>query len=957
MSDYSSPIYSSSFLNIDNASFISSLYDQYLNDPSSVDESWRSFFQSFSGKNSDVHDYLGKTKSAKEFFGSSNTKSIVEQNINSEGINVTNNANSHSDRSEVLDSIQAFKLVNAYRFLGHFKSNLDPLNIEKPSDFSGLDIENYGFSPDDIDKKIFVGGLWGYEYLTLSSIIEKLNSIYSGTIGVEFMHIEDTEERNWIQDKFESSDINFDTSADEKKKILSCLIRAEHFEKFLHIKYPSAKRFGLDGAESVIASLKYCLEESSLLGVNEAIFGMPHRGRLNVLTNILNKPYRAVFSEFQGKPAYPTDNIVHGTGDVKYHLGASADEVFSGKRVHLSLSPNPSHLEAVNPVVIGKVRAKQDLISDNNRRKVMGILLHGDAAFAGQGLVSETLSLSQLPGYKSGGTLHLIVNNQIGFTTSPDFSRSSAYCSDIAKMIQSPVFHVNGDDPEAVVRVSKYASEFRYKFNKDVVIDLYCYRRNGHNEMDEPAFTQPLMYNVIRSHDTTCSLYAKKLERDGVIKDDDFNVESKKFNLELQKEFDNAKDFNPEADWLGGFWEGFESNFNDLKSDYSISRDTLIDVGNSLNNIPGNFNLNTKLKRFISNRKKMLAGEMKLDWSMGEALAFGSLLYEGIPIRLSGQDSGRGTFTHRHSRFVDQKNGHSYIPLSNISDKQASFEVIDSPLAEASVLGFEYGYASTSPHSLVIWEAQFGDFANGAQVIIDQFITTGEMKWLRMNGLVLLLPHGYEGQGPEHSSARLERFLQLCGGDNIQVVNCTTPANYFHVIRRQVRRNLRKPLIIMTPKSLLRHKLAVSDLSDMDTGSCFLEVIPDNAFPVSNVRRVVLCSGKVYYDLLEARSKFNVDNVALIRVEQLYPFPSSMISKELSRYSNCEVIWCQEEPSNMGSWNFLDRKLEKILVDIGFSSRHISYVGRCEAASPSTGLFSQHVKEQDSIVKMALGVL
>ncbi|MCP4923981.1 MAG: 2-oxoglutarate dehydrogenase E1 component [bacterium] len=969
-------MHTSSFLNTANAEFISHLYTQYLKSPGLVDESWGQFFQSL---NDNERDLLAELTGASwgtpvgnslESAGAASaaashpqvpTETPRNQNTGQGAAALPQDVSTQKGPAsqETLDSIQALMLIRAYRVRGHLKANLDPLGIENRGDHPELDPSSYGFKPEDYDRSIFINGVLGRETATLREILEILETTYGGSIGVEFMHIQDPEQKSWIQRRLESQEGQKPFSAQEKKKILGDLTQAESFEKFLHVKYPGATRFGLDGGESLVPALRTYLAVSADLGVEEAMIGMSHRGRLNVLTNILNKPYRAVFSEFQGKSAYPDE--IQGSGDVKYHMGASADEDFGGKRLHLSLNANPSHLEAVDPVVVGKVRAKQTLIGDEGRSKIMGILLHGDAAFAGQGLVAETLCLSELKGYKSGGTLHLVVNNQIGFTTSPRFSRSSPYCSDVAKMIQAPVFHVNGDDPEAVERVARWAAEFRQQFHKDVVLDLFCYRRHGHNEMDEPSFTQPLMYKAIRSHETTYVKYVKQLEKEGVLKDGEAATKRKEFESELQAEFEAAKDFKPEADWLGGVWEGFESHLKDgpNSGDTVVSQDVLQQVGQALTHIPESFALHPKLKRFVSGREKMLETGEGIDWAMGEALAFGTLLHEGTPVRLSGQDSCRGTFSQRHANFVDQETGKRHVSLNHITQDQAFFESIDSPLSEASVLGFEYGYASTDPHALVLWEAQFGDFANGAQVIIDQFITTGEMKWLRMNGLVLLLPHGYEGQGSEHSSARLERYLQLCGGGNIQVVNCTTPANYFHALRRQVRRNLRKPLIVMTPKSLLRHKRAISQIADMGPGSAFRRVIPEldrTLLEPQKINRVVLCSGKIYYDLLETREARKVRDVALIRVEQLYPFPADAISRELARYRQAKVIWCQEEPMNMGPWTFVDRRMEKILSDLGHRCTRPIYAGRVESASTATGLLSQHIKEQEELVKKALGI-
>ncbi|MDH3242437.1 MAG: 2-oxoglutarate dehydrogenase E1 component, partial [Alphaproteobacteria bacterium] len=732
----------------------------------------------------------------------------------------------------------------------------------------------------------------------------------------------------------------------------------EEFEKFLHVKYPGTKRFGVDGAEAMITALEEIIHTASALGVEEIIFGMPHRGRLNVLANIMGKPYTAIFSEFQGTSANPED--VQGSGDVKYHLGTSGDREFEGRNMHLSLNANPSHLEAVDPVVVGKVRAKQAQRGDETRDKVMGILMHGDAAFAGQGLVAETFTFSDLRGYRSGGTVHLIVNNQIGFTTAPRFSRSSPYPSDLAKVVQAPIFHVNGDDPEAVAQVARIATEYRAKFNKDVVIDMFCYRRFGHNESDEPSFTQPLMYRKIADHPSAVEIYGKRLVDEGVLTREQVDAEIAAFRQELEEDFEASKTFKPnKADWLEGAWTGFEVASGDKRSGYTaVPLKTLRRVGAALTAIPEDFNLHPRIGRQLKAKAKMIESGQDIDWSTAEALAFGTLLKEGSPVRLSGQDSGRGTFSQRHSVLVDQDTEERYLPLANVDPDQAMFEVIDSPLSEMSVLGFEYGYSITDPNSLVLWEAQFGDFANGAQVIIDQFISSGESKWLRMSGLVMLLPHGYEGQGPEHSSARLERYLQICGEDNWQVVNCTTPANYFHVLRRQLRRAFRKPLVVMTPKSLLRHKLCVSKLEDMGPGTCFHRVIPevDKMVADAKVRRVVLCTGKVYYDLLTERRERGIDDVAIVRLEQIYPFPVNSLTAELERYSNADVVWCQEEPWNMGAWTFVDRRIEDLLRGLNVSANRPGYAGRAEAAATATGLLSRHNREQAALIDEALTV-
>jgi 2-oxoglutarate dehydrogenase E1 component len=694
--------------------------------------------------------------------------------------------------------------------------------------------------------------------------------------------------------------------------------------------------------------------------MKEVVIAMAHRGRLNLLYNILNKPFRAIISEFLGNQSNPEE--AGGSGDVKYHMGASADREFDGKNVHLSLQANPSHLEVVAPVVIGRVRAKQNQHNDtSDRLSVLGIVLHGDAAFAGQGIVAETFDFSGLRGYRTGGTIHIVVNNQIGFTTSPNYSRSSPYCTDVAKMVMAPIMHINGDDPEAVVHASRIAIEFRQKFACDVVLDVISYRRYGHNEGDEPAFTQPVMYKTIGSHDSISKIYASKLVNEGILSQQEAKDEVNNHNTFLEKEFQAGTNYKPnKADWLEGQWSSLRAaHGDDRRGETSVSTDNLKLIGKAITTIPEKFELNKKLLRIVEGRKKAIETGEGIDWSTAEHLAFGSLLLEGYPVRLSGQDSCRGTFSQRHSVFIDQVTEERYTPLNNINEKQETFEVIDSPLSEASVLGFEYGYSLTEPTALVMWEAQFGDFANGAQVIVDQFISSGEAKWLRMSGLVMLLPHGYEGQGPEHSSARLERYLQLCGEDNMQVLNCSTPANYFHALRRQLKRDFRKPLIIMTPKSLLRHKMCTSKLSEMSENTAFRRVIrdPNSKIKDKEIERVVICSGKVFYDLLDERDKRKLYNIKLLRLEQIYPFPTNTLKKILSDTPNAEIVWCQEEPKNMGAWFFVDRRIEQVLTKYKSKFNRPLYVGRSEAASPATGSFSRHTKEQLDLVNQALEIV
>lgn len=940
-----------SFLTGDNAFYVANMYTSYLEVPTSVSLEWRHYFSSLKESEADVlKDLLGPTWAKRPFIQEKIAPAPPQPELAPEEI-----------KGAILDSIQALMLIRAYRARGHMIAYLDPLGLSTKDGLPELDPKTYGFKEEDYDRPIFINNVLGLSYATLREILERLQKTYCGTIGVEFLHIQDPEKKLWLQKRIEGEgELGLGEPIQDiqwKKRILKSLTVAEEFEHFLHVKYPAAKRFGLEGGESLIPGLEEALQKSSEFGVEEVVVGMAHRGRLNVLANIIEKPYPAIFSEFQGQPYQPDQ--VQGSGDVKYHLGTSADREFNGKKMHLSLTANPSHLEAVDPVVVGKVRGKQAQRKDKDRSKVMGLILHGDAAFVGQGIVAETFMLSQLLGYQSGGTFHVIINNQIGFTTPPPFARPAAHCSDLAMIVQAPIFHVNGDDPEAVVKVMRLAAEYRYVFKSDVVIDLVCYRRYGHNEADEPAFTQPLMYKAIRSHPSILKVYTQKLIQEGLLKEEDILAIGRTVDRNLHDNFEKSTSYKPlKADWLGGLWEGFLPQVEkEVPVMTGVKKETLVEIGESLSKVPQGFHLHPKLNRLLSMRKQMVTEGHSIDWSMAEALAFGTLLVEGHRVRLSGQDSARGTFSHRHAVLHDQEVEKLYIPLNHLSPTQAQFEVWDSPLAEASVLGFELGYSLVEPRALVLWEAQFGDFSNGAQVYIDQFISSGEFKWLRMTGLVMLLPHGYEGQGPEHSSARLERFLQLCAEDNMQVVNCTTPANYFHVLRRQLHHKSRKPLIIMTPKSLLRHKFSVSSLDDFVTGQHFQVAIPDSLKEISKIRRVVLCSGKVYYDLLEKREEKKLKHVALIRLEQLYPFPRDVLVKMLQPYKKAEVVWCQEEPMNMGAWTFLDRRLEEVLTQAQIKAKRPLYVGRPEAAATATGFLGRHVFEQNLLVNQALNLV
>ena len=867
------------------------------------------------------------------------------------------------------DSIHALMLIRAYRMRGHFHAKLDPLEIAVEPNETELDPRSYGFEEADLDRKIFLDKVLGLEFASMREIVAILRRTYCQTLGVEFMHISNAEQKSWIQQRIEGRDKEITFTREGKRAILNKLVEAEGFEKYLDVKFTGTKRFGLDGGESLIPALEQIIKRGGNLGVKEIILGMSHRGRLNVLTQVMAKPHRVLFHEFKGGSATPDD--IEGSGDVKYHLGASSDREFDNNKVHLSLTPNPSHLEIVDPVTLGKVRAKQDQhgATPEDRTMVMPLLIHGDAAFAGQGVVAECFGLSDLKGYKTGGSLHFIVNNQIGFTTYPRYSRSSPYPSDVAKMIEALILHVNGDDPEAVVFAAKVATEYRQKFAKPVVIDMFCYRRFGHNEGDEPSFTQPLMYKKIRAQATTLEIYSKKLVGEGVVTDAEIDKMKADWRARLEAEYEAGTGYKPnKADWLDGRWSGLKAagEVDDpRRGDTGVALDTLRDIGKKITTAPDGFAVHKTVQRFLDNRAKAIETGEGIDWATGEALAFCSLLKEGHPVRLSGQDCERGTFSQRHSVLFDQNTEERHTSFNHLGKEQARYEVLNSSLSEEAVLGFEYGYSTAEPNALTLWEAQFGDFANGAQVVFDQFISSGERKWLRMSGLVCLLPHGYEGQGPEHSSARLERFLQMCAEDNMQVANLTTPANYFHALRRQLKREIRKPLILMTPKSLLRHKRAVSRLDEMAPATSFHRLLWDDAQALpgekiklvadNKIRRVVMCTGKVYFDLYEDREKRGIDDIYLLRIEQLFPFPTKALVAELSRFKQAEMVWCQEEPRNMGAWFFVDVFLQWVLNQIGAKHRQMRYAGRPASASTAVGQMSKHLAQLKQFLDEALG--
>ena len=954
-----------SFLNKSNSAFIERMYLKFINKEADLPESWKDYFEGIG----DELNIVAKEINGPSWGPKKNKVDIdeLQKKIDQKENNLENKL---VDRSEKFnyqllansnkDSISAVSLIRAYRLRGHLLANLDPLEMRESDYLDELHPEFYGFKKENYDKKIFLNGVINRKDATIKEILKFLKKTYCGNVGYEFMHISNPDERKWFRDRIEQDTNALEFTKNGKEAILNKLVQAEGFEKFLATKYVGTKRFGLDGGESLIPALEQIIKISGQSQVKEVKIGMSHRGRLNVLANVLQKSYKRIFNEFAGEFGNPSDE---GAGDVKYHLGASSNREFDGNSVHVSLTDNPSHLEAVNPVVLGQTRAKQFFHKDKERNKVIPILIHGDAAFAGQGVVAECFAMSGLPGHNTGGTIHIIVNNQIGFTTSPRFARSSPYPSDIAKMVDAPIIHANGDDPEAVVYAARIASEFRLKFNRDVVVDLICYRRFGHNEGDEPSFTQPLMYKKIRSHPSTTEVYGKKLVEENIISSEDLNHSIKTFKNLLDEQFKSAKDYKPKIAWFEGTWSAYKpEKGKDKRGVTGADTKKLLKISEKINASPEELNLHKTIVKILNNRKESVKNGFNIDWSTAEALAFGSLLEEGYPVRLVGQDSGRGTFSQRHSVLRNQKDNSRYVPLNNISDNQKQFEVVDSFLSELAVLGFEYGYSLVEPNTLTLWEAQFGDFANGAQVVIDQFIASGERKWRRASGLVMLLPHGYEGQGPEHSSARLERFLQLCSNDNMQVMNCTTPANYFHALRRQMHRDFRKPLIMMTPKSLLRNKYCVSNLEDFSKSNSFHRILWDHAIDPqskgfinlkesSKIKKVILCSGKVYFDLLEAREKLKKDDVVLFRIEQLYPFPAKTLVKELKPYAeNAKFFWCQEEPKNMGAWFSVRDYIQWTLDTIKANNNEISYIGRSPDASPATGYAKRHISQQQEII-------
>ena len=963
------------FLDGGNAFYLEQMQARYAANPNSVDPSWQSYFASLGEEAANAKKNAeGPTWKRGDWPADSAdelTSALTgDWGTDATAKKVTSRMAGASDedvRQATKDSLRALMIIRAYRMRGHLIANLDPLGLNVLDPHPELDPATYGFNDADMDREIFIDGVLGLETASLNRILEILRRTYCSTFGMQFMHISDPEEKSWLQQRIEGPDKEISFSKEGRRAILQKLIEGEAFEQLIHKRYPGTKRFGIDGAESLLPALEQIIKRGGQLGLKDINFGMPHRGRLNVMAAVMQKPYSAIFHEFLGGVSSGGDD--YGSGDVKYHLGVSDDREFDGNSVHLSLAPNPSHLEVVAPVVMGKARAKQQMASgtyqSHNPEQVMAVILHGDSAFAGQGIVMECFQLSQLKGYRTGGTLHVIVNNQIGFTTTPDEYRSGQYASDVAMMVEAPIFHVNGDDPEAVVFAARVATEYRQKFGKDVVLDIICYRRYGHNEGDDPSFTQPLMYQAIGAKKTTREIYADRLIALGDLTAEEHEKDVDAFYAVLDGEFDKAKSYETQPpDWLQGVWQGLiqpEEGDGKRRGDTSVEIERLREIGQKITAVPNSVDIHRTLKRIIKARADKVASEENIDWGLAEHLAFGTLITEGHPVRLSGQDSERGTFSQRQSHFIDQKDEHKYTPLNNLSGDQEYYQVLNSHLSEEAVLGFEYGFSGAAPHALTIWEAQFGDFANGAQVMVDQFISSAEQKWLRMSGLVMLLPHGYEGQGPEHSSARLERYLQMCAEDNMQVTNVSTPANYFHVLRRQVKRSFRKPLINMSPKSLLRHKLCVSTFKEMGPGSEFHRLLWDDAeyhpevsqiklLDDKNIKRVIICSGKVYYDLFEAREELGRNDIYLLRVEQLYPYPNDGVQGELKRFKNAEIVWCQEEPKNMGAWMYINPRLEESLIAIKAKQTRARYVGRPAAASTATGIAAKHKREQQAII-------
>jgi 2-oxoglutarate dehydrogenase E1 component len=923
-----------------NATAVESLYEQYLEQPESVPAGWRDYFESMGDPQTEIaHSVIRQQLLDESQSGRKRDKAVSR----------TGGRAASGEKQAAVS-----RLIQVYSLRGHQIAKIDPLGLQERRMPGVLKLDYLGLTESDMDLEFYTGGLAGESnrLMKLRDILALLKSIYCEKIGAEFAHISKARERLWLRKRFEQGAAADTLSNEERLYILERLTAAEGIERYLHTRYVGQKRFSLEGGESLIPMLDDIIHQGGIAGIEEIVIGMAHRGRINVLVNILGKSPEELFEEFEGK--YDPAEL-KGSGDVKYHKGFSADMKTDGGNVHIALAFNPSHLEIVNPVVEGSVRARQQRRGDAERQEVLPVLIHGDAAFSGQGVVTETFQMSQINGFRTGGTVHIVINNQIGFTTSrPSDARSTDYCSDVAKMIEAPIFHVNGDDPEAVIFVTRLALQYRQKFKKDVVIDLVCYRRHGHNEADEPAATQPIMYGRIKDHKTTRALYADSLIERQITTQDEVSKQQDEYRDRLDRgEPVQEASLGMIGNAYTVDWTPYLHTEWDAEADTTISPKTVAELGKVITTLPPGVKPHGRVQRIIDERIKMVAGKVPMDWGFAETMAYAALLKDGHDVRLIGQDSGRGTFFHRHAVVHNQVNNQEYIPLAHVVERPDAFRVIDSFLSEEAVLGFEYGYASTEPNTLVIWEAQFGDFANGAQVVIDQFISSGEAKWGRLCGLTMFLPHGYEGQGPEHSSARLERFLQLCAEHNIQVCVPSTPAQMFHMIRRQHVRKYRKPLIVMTPKSLLRHKMSVSEIGELSAGK-FELVIPDSRITdAKKTRRVVLCSGKVYFDLLEARELHDIEDIALVRIEQLYPFPINEYAQLLGQYEHVEeIIWCQEEPLNQGAWYQIKHRLQEPLQN----HQQLYYAGRPSAAAPASGIFKIHVQQQQALVEAALDI-
>lgn len=909
------------FANRWNADLIDEKYAIWCDDPDSLDSTWRAFFEGYQLASSD---------------------SAIDQK-----------PSRAADADSPQDSTKQSKFtwaIYAYRAMGHTQANINPLFKEVPHN-PRLSLERLGFTEEDLDDVFWTGNFLDGTRMSLGELIARLESIYCGSVGIEYLHIQETPQRRWLQSKIEPENGMPAFSKERKCRILDRLIKAEEFEHFLHQNYVGQKRFGLEGAESLIAAIDTLIENGPREGLHEIVMGMAHRGRLNVLANVFRKSYDYIFHEFSEN--YLPDTL-HGDGDVKYHLGfESTVQNTRNEDMHLFLAANPSHLEAVNPVVEGRARARQRILDDlPHRKKVLPVLIHGDAAFSGQGIVAEVLNFSQLPGYSTGGTIHIVINNQIGFTTDPSEARSTLYCTDVAKMIEAPIFHVNSDDPEAVARVMEIALGYRQRFGKDIVIDMICYRRHGHNESDEPAFTQPTLYQKIKDHPTTCDIYSRRLIDNGVLSPDEVKNFRELRRGDLQHFYNKQKKMESSGRQpvIDEATREYQPSYAFEDIDTAVSREDLETLARDLTRFPENFNLNPKIRRQLETKIKLFEEDEGIDWAFAESLAWGTLMQEGYHVRLSGQDCVRGTFSQRHAIFFDAKTREKYVPLMQMSNRKGTLCVHNSLLSEAAVLGFDYGYSLDFPNMLCMWEAQFGDFVNGAQVIIDQFISSSESKWQRVSGLVMLLPHGYEGQGPEHSSARLERFLQLCAEDNIQVANLSTPAQFFHILRRQMHRRFRKPLVIMSPKSMLRNKAATSKIADF-TKRVFKSILKEEEPAIKSPTRIILCSGKLYYELVEYRHTHERNDTAIVRVEQFYPFNRDLLMEILKPYDKLKsLIWCQEEPENMGAWRFLRPILEET------TGRHVSFAGRGEAASPAVGSLASHKMEQAQLIEDAFTI-